>query len=62
MRRWLRILAPVLLGATLVLMLHGNQVAAFVVALAFFVAYVGADARRPSRPRSPGAGAEEEAR
>ena len=62
MRRWLRILAPALLGATLVLMLHGNQVAALVLAVAFFVAYVAADPRRPSRPRSPRAGAEEEAR
>ena len=60
MRRWLRLLAPVLLGATLVLMVRGNQIGALVLAVAFFVAYVAGDARRPARPRSPRAGGEEE--
>ena len=60
MRRWLRLLAPALLGATLVLMLHGNQVAALVTAVAFFAAYVGADTRRPARAHPDRRRAEEE--
>ena len=52
-----RIATPVLLGATLVMMLHGNQVAALGLALAFFAVYVGMDTRRrppvgPERARA----------
>ena len=39
-----------LLGATLVMMLHGHQVPALGLAVAFFLAYVGAD-WRPRRTR-----------
>ena len=57
-----RIATPVLLGATLVMMLHGNQIAALALALAFFAVYVGVDTRRPPRVGAERARAEEEER
>ena len=50
MSRWIRRLSPVLLGGALVLMLHGDQLAAFALAVAFFLVYVFAD---PPRRREP---------
>ena len=55
-----RIATPVLLGATLVMMLHGNQVAALGLAVLFFLVYVGVDTRRPRPMRAERTHAEEE--
>jgi len=49
--RWVGRLSPALLGASLVLILRGNQVAALLVAALFFVIHVTAKPPRP-RPRS----------
>lgn len=51
LRRWQRVLAPVLLGATLVTMLHGHHLAAFGMAVLFFVVYVTAGGPSPERSR-----------
>ncbi len=51
LRRWQRVLAPVLLGATLVTMLHGHHLAALGMAVLFFVAYVTAGGPSPKRSR-----------
>ncbi|MBA3366243.1 MAG: hypothetical protein H0U03_10745 [Actinobacteria bacterium] len=47
--RWVGRLSPALLGASLVLILRGNQVAALVVAGLFFVIHVTA---KPPQPRA----------
>ena len=47
--RVFRLLTPVLLGATLVMMLRGDQLLALGLALAFFIVYVASGTPRPKQ-------------